>query len=55
MEKVDPESSQSNRPSTKQQRLRNHCGRRWWVWLASFLVLVVVITMIMYLSHSYFR
>ena len=55
LEKIDPESAQSGPPSTKRQRLRSHCGRRWWVWLAGFLVFAVVIIIIVYLSHSYFR
>lgn len=54
IEKVDPESAHSGMPSTKRQRLRNHCGRKWWVWLAGFLVFAVVVIIIVYLSHSYF-
>lgn len=44
-EKVDPEYTEDSvapaRP-TKRQRFKRHCARRWWCWLISFIIFVIV-------------
>lgn len=56
-EKTAPQYTENVTPATltKGQRFKGHCVRRWWCWLISFIIFVIVAVIVVYVPFPFHR